>query len=46
MMLVVELVVLFIVNFAIVKVILKGVEEQIIFEQTDFRRIYGLCRAM
>ena len=35
MMLVVELVVVFVVNFAMVKVVIKGVEEQFISKQLD-----------
>ncbi len=36
MTLLVELVVVFVVNFAMVKVVLKGVEEQFMYSQTGF----------
>ena len=37
MMLLVELAVVFVVNFAMVKVVIKGVEEQFISKQCDLR---------
>ena len=42
MMLVVELVVVFVVNFAMVKVVIKGVEEQFISKQPDLRSLFRL----
>ncbi len=40
MMLVVELVVVFVVNFAIVRMIIKGVEEQFIPKQPDLQSLF------
>ena len=42
MMLVLELVVVFVVNFAMVKVVIKGVEEQFMSKQPDLRSLFHL----
>ena len=40
MMLMVELVVVFVVNFTMVKVVFKGMEEQFISKQPDLRSLF------
>ena len=42
MMLVVEMVVAFVVNFAMVKVVIKGLEEQFISKKPDLRSLFRL----